>query len=319
MRYRNIIRSCNISRFIKKNYNGYMFGMLENSKVIVDIDNCNKCEACADECQFYNFGSGNLCFDYAMDEYCIECGKCVAVCPENAIKLKIHKEEILKDVPTKEELPSFDSLLKLFQSRRSRRQFEDKPVPKELIEKILNDVGRYSPTGHNQETVFFTVVQDREILKKLSEECTNQVRNLVRTFEDPQARKNLEAAFPPAMIKKIEEVLPSFKRALKRIKQGKEVWRWDAEIIIIHSPKDALTAIKNCALAACHIMLAAETLGLGTCSLGYITYFFNEFKPVGKIVKLPSRHIAAYTLAIGYPKARYYRIPARKPLKVKWF
>jgi len=306
-----------IDLFIKSIY-GEIVVMLENSKVIVDIDSCTTCEACAEECQFYHFDSGVMSFDDAMEEYCIECGKCVAVCPVNAIQLKVHKEEILKDVPTKEELPSFDSLVKLVQSRRSRRQFKNKPVPKELIEKIFNLVGIYSPTGHNQENIFFTVVQDRETLNKLSEECTNQVTNLIKTFQDPQARKTLETAFPPAMIKKIEEVLPSFKRNLKRIKQGKEIWHWDAEIIIIHTPKDALSALENCALAACHIMLAAETLGLGTCSLGYITAFFNQFKPVGKIVKLPSKHVAGYTLAIGYPKARYFRIPARKALKVNW-
>lgn len=293
--------------------------MLENSRVIVDLDSCTKCKACSDECRYYYFESDEMHFEEEMEEFCIECGKCVAVCPVGAIKLKVHEEEIFKQVPTKEELPSFESLVNLIQSRRSRRQFKDKPVPKELIERILNFAARYSPTGHNQENVHFTVVQDREILKKLSDECTKQVSNLIRTFEDPQGRKSLESAFPPALIKKAEEVLPSFKRALKRINEGKEVWHWNAEIIIIHSPKNALSPIENCSLAACHIMLAAETLGLGTCSLGYITSFFNEFKPVGKIVKLPSKHIAGYTLAIGYPKARYYRIPARKPLKVQWF
>ena len=292
--------------------------MLENSKLIIDIENCTYCEACADECSFFIFDSGSMNFAKTMEEECIECGKCVAVCPENVITLKVHKEEILKDAPSREELPSFKSLTNLFQIRRSLRQFEKKPVPKELIEKILNQASKYSPTGHNQENVYFTVVQDQEILKQLSEECTNQVTNLIKTFEDPEGKKALAAAFPPSLIKKIEEVIPAFKNHLKDIKQGKEVWRRDAEIIVIHSPKKALTGNENCALAACHIMLAAETLGLGTCSLGYITYFFNEFKPVGKIVKIPLKHFVGYTLAIGYPKAHYYRIPARKPVKVKW-
>ncbi len=292
--------------------------MLENSKIIVDIDYCTKCEACADECSFFIFDSGTMKFAAAMEEDCIECGKCVALCPENIITLKFHKGEILRDVPSKDQLPSFKSLINLFQTRRSLRQFEKKPVPKELIEDILNQVVRYSPTGHNQENVHFTVVQDQDILKKLSEECTNQVKNLIKTFEDPQRQEALKAAFPPALIKKIEEVIPAFKNHIKDIKQGKEVWHRGAEIIVIHSPKNALTGMENCALAACHIMLAAETLGLGTCSLGYITNFFNEFKPVGKIIKIPLKHFVGYTLAIGYPKAHYYRIPARKPVKVKW-
>ncbi|MFX0038764.1 MAG: nitroreductase family protein [Candidatus Heimdallarchaeota archaeon] len=295
-----------------------MVSVIENSKVIVDEEICNKCGACANECQYYYFDSGNMYFKTEMDEFCIECGKCVAICPVNAIKLKVHKDEILKDIPTKEILPSFDSFVNLVQSRRSRRQFKEISVPKELIENILNSIGRYSPTASNQESVYFTVIQNREILKKLSDECTNQVSNLVRTFEDPQGKKNLEKAFSPNFIKRLEASVPKFKRILKRVKEGVEFWRWGTEIIIIHSPKDSSNTIENCSLAACHIMLAAEALGLGTCSLGYITAFFNQFKQVAKIANIPSKHIVGYTLAIGYPKARYYRIPARKPLKVKW-
>ncbi|MFX0000336.1 MAG: nitroreductase family protein [Candidatus Hodarchaeota archaeon] len=293
--------------------------MLENSKIIVDIDSCTKCNACVDECHYYYFDSGVLCLNDEADEYCIECGKCVAVCPTHAIRLKTHKDKFLRDVPKKEDLPTFESISNLFQTRRSRRQFKDKSVPRELIEKILNVAGRYSATASNQENVYFTVVQDREILKKISNDLNNLVKNLVETFEDPQGRKTLESTFPPKFIKKLEKVIPSFKRRLKRITQGEEVWRWDAEIIIIHSPKDALSLEENCALAAGQIMLAAETLELGTCSLGYITNLFNNFKSIAKIVKIPMKHVVGYTLAIGYPKAHYFRIPTRKPLKVKWF
>ncbi|MFW9825037.1 MAG: nitroreductase family protein [Candidatus Thorarchaeota archaeon] len=293
--------------------------MLENSRVIIDLDSCNKCKACSDECQYYYFESDEMHFDEEMEEFCIECGKCVAVCPVNAIKLRSFEEKVLEDVPDKTHTPSFESLENLFKSRRSRRQFHNKPVPKELIEKILNIAGRYSPTAKNQENVHFTVVQDRELLQKLSEECTNQVTNLIKTFENPEGRKTLETALPPETVKNIEKIIPSFKRALKRINKGLEVWRWNTEIIIIHAPKDSFNPIENCTLAACHIMLAAETLDLGTCSLGYITAFFNEFRQVGKIAKLPLKHIVGYTLAIGYPKAKYFKIPIRKPLNVKWF
>ena len=102
------------------------------------------------------------------------------------------------------------------------------------------------------------------------------------------------------------------------MENGEEVWRWDAELIIIHSPKDAISLVENCTLAAAQIMLAAETLGLGTCSLGYFTQFFNIFRSTAKIIKLPLKHATGYTLAIGYPISHYYRIPARKPLKAKW-
>jgi len=292
--------------------------MLENSKVIINLDDCTKCKACVNECNYYHFDSETLRLADDMDENCIECGKCVAVCPVNAINLKVHSGIQLKDVPAKENLPSFDTLINLFQTRRSRRQFKEKKVQKELIEKILDSAGRYSATGHNEENVYFTVVQNRELLKKLSDECSKQVKNLVEKFEDPQGRESLKSVFSDELMRKVEGVIPSFKRKLILIAKGKEVWRWNAELIIIHSPKASISLIENCTLAACQIMLAAETLGLGTCSLGYITAFFNIYRSVSKIVKIPIKHVVGYTLAIGYPKAHYYRIPARKPLKVKW-
>lgn len=292
--------------------------MLENSKVIVDLDSCNRCKACSNECFYYQFDGDEMYFHEDMDGECIECGKCVAICPANAIRLKRYKEEPLLDVPKKTELPTFESLSNLFRIRRSRRQFKKEKVPNEIIEKILDTAGRYSATGHNEENVYFTVVQDPEILKTLSDECTAQVENLVHKFEDPEGKMSLASVFSEEMMHKIEEVTPSFKRRLQRIKNGEEVWRWDTGIIIIHSPKNSISLIENCTLAAAQIMLAAETLGLGTCSLGYITTFFNQFRSIGKIVKIPTKHKVGYTLAIGYPRARYYRIPARKPLKVTW-
>ncbi len=292
--------------------------MLENSKIIVDIKSCTKCKACVNECNYYDFDSDTLSINDEADEFCIECGKCAAVCPVNAIKLKIHKDEILKDVPTEEYLSSFESLSNLLRIRRSRRQFKDITVPKELIEKILNVAGRYSATAKNEENVYFTIVQDREKLNRLSNEINNQIKEIIETFEDPHKRKTLETSFPPQFVSSLEEIIPFFKRMLKRIERGREEWHWDAEIIIIHSPEASLALKENCSLAACQIMLAAETLGLGTCSLGYMTFFFSILRSIRKIVELPINHIVGYTLAIGYPKAHYYRIPARKPLNAEW-
>ena len=155
-------------------------------------------------------------------------------------------------------------------------------------------------------------------MKKISDEITLQVANIVKKFETEEGRESLRKAFPEDLLKKAEEGIPSFKRKLIRIEQGEEVWRWDAELIILHSSKDAASLIENCTLAAGQIMLAAETLGLGTCSLGYMTAFLNIYKSVSKIAQIPRKHAVGYSLAIGYPVAKYHRIPARKALKVNW-
>ena len=105
---------------------------------------------------------------------------------------------------------------------------------------------------------------------------------------------------------------------IRGIEQGEEFWRWNGNLIIIHASKKTTTLIEDCSLAAAHIMLAAELLGLGTCSLGIATAALNMFENVKQVVNLPKKHIIAYTLAVGFPLVKYYRIPPRQPAKVTW-
>jgi nitroreductase len=232
--------------------------------------------------------------------------------------LKNYPPDKVNKLTESTDLPTFNALSNLFQIRRSRRQFQEKSVPKDLIENILKTAGVYSATGHNEQNVYFTVVQNRDLLKKISDEITLQVANVVKKFETEEGRESLRKAFPEDMFEQAKESIPSFKRKLIRIEQGEEVWRWDAELIILHSPKDAASLIENCTLAAGQIMLAAETLGLGTCSLGYMTAFLNIYRSVSKTSKIPLKHKVGYSLAVGYPVATYHRIPARKRLKANW-
>ena len=114
------------------------------------------------------------------------------------------------------------------------------------------------------------------------------------------------------------ENLPKTKRILERIEQGIDFWCWNGELIVIHGDKTVGGIPTNSALAAAHIMLAAETLGLGTCSLGYLTYFINESQTIRGLIKIPTNHIVGYSLTMGYPDVKYKRIPARKPSRIQW-
>ena len=53
-------------------------------------------------------------------------------------------------------------------TRRSVREYLDMPLSEETIKKII-DAGRYAPTGLNLQPWRFMVVQNKEMLKKLSD------------------------------------------------------------------------------------------------------------------------------------------------------
>ncbi len=58
-------------------------------------------------------------------------------------------------------------MIEFLKTRRSIRCFKKEKVPMEIIEKIL-DVARYAPSAHNSQPWRFIVIDDRDILDKLS-------------------------------------------------------------------------------------------------------------------------------------------------------
>ena len=296
-----------------------MTNIIENSKIKIDVEHCTKCKECVKDCvaDLFYFDHDLLRLVDSFEDFCIECGHCEAVCPVNVILLKFHEEGELERSSLKEGVPTYNSFLNLVLNRRSVRRFKEKAISKDLIEKLLK-VGKYSPTGSNSENVYYNIVQDKAIVVAISKHITSKMTKFVTALEDPQGRRFLKKSMSEEEFNQAVENLPKTKRILKRIEQGIDFWCWNGELIVIHGDKTIGGIPSNSALAAAHIMLAAETLGLGTCSLGYLTYFINESQTIRDLIKIPPNHIVGYSLTMGYPDVKYKRIPARKPSRIKW-
>jgi nitroreductase len=63
----------------------------------------------------------------------------------------------------------FMSLLDVILSRRSIRRYEDKEIPKDVLDKIV-EAGRQSPSAANRQPYHFVIVTDSEIKQELSKE-----------------------------------------------------------------------------------------------------------------------------------------------------
>ena len=58
------------------------------------------------------------------------------------------------------------SLLDLIFSRRSIRRYENKEIPQEVLQQIL-EAGRQAPSAANRQPIRFVIVNDHELLKIL--------------------------------------------------------------------------------------------------------------------------------------------------------
>lgn len=109
---------------------------------------------------------------------CIECGHCIAVCPQLAITLENYPmSEVLEYEKGAFEIDE-DQYLNSLKYRRTIRQFSSKPVETEKNEKII-EAGRYSPTGGNLQNVSYCVVRaDIDRLRNRALNELNKIANL---------------------------------------------------------------------------------------------------------------------------------------------
>ena len=78
------------------------------------------------------------------------------------------KGEKFKKVFEALDVADYDALLGLLKFRRSIRGFKGDPVPREMIEKVL-EAGRWAPSGGNAQPWEFLVVENKETIQQLAE------------------------------------------------------------------------------------------------------------------------------------------------------
>ncbi len=231
-------------------------------------------------------------------EICINCGHCFASCPFNAIKLAgLNSDSTVKLDPAN--LPNPKQVEMFLKGRRSIRLYQDKPVSKDSIEKLL-DIARYAPSGINRQPVNWAVVMGKENIYQLGSLVVKWMENLI-------AEKS-----PMAEALRFERLVLSWKK-------GEDLICRNAPCVVIaYGIKDDPMVPQACTISATYLELAAFGLGFGACWAGYVNIAINTSLEVRKFVGLSSRAYAGGTMMLGYPKYEYSSIPARNPAKIIW-
>ena len=162
--------------------------------------------------------------------------------------------------------------IKTLLSRRSVRSFEDKPVPKDLVNAII-ECGKYAATGGGAQPWHFTVVTNRQWMDDVSK------LNKEIYLQSPVERLRIKAQNP--------EYSDFYKAPMAIIVSG-------------NSPR----AQADCANATQNMAVAAASLGLGSC---YIASFkacadSEAGKALFSQLPLPEGFEPQFALALGYPK-----------------
>ena len=280
-------------------------------KITVDQAKCTGCMRCLDLCYLGNFEANDGKVRGAEGMYCFSCGHCVAVCPTDAISHADFDASAFEPLDESAR-PSYDQLLKFLKMRRSRREFKDQPVPRDVIDKLLLAAVE-APSAINNQSVQYTAVTDRDVLKQISERSARALENMKKMMTNPIGRLIFRAMMRDGY-EDMMEFLPLVDCLLGFQKAGRDMMLYDAPcMILLHAPKSDMMAPGDAIFNAENILLAAETLGLGACVIGFVTEPANRDPEIKRLVQMPKDHKVFCAIALGYPKFKYTHAAPKNP------
>ena len=276
----------------------------------VNPDLCKKCFTCTETCPILIFAKKDKeSIPDILDDnlqFCILCGHCAAICPAGAITHDSFPPGSI--VPVKKEaLPSAEQVIEMLRMRRSIREFKDKPVERDLIERVI-DVARCAPSSHNIQSTEYVVVQERPTLNKIIQLSSAFYENLVEMLQGMAARGG-----------EMPDILPELEGFVDILKTGKDLILCDAPLFIaFHAEESPGFPAENATLALCNATLAGMSFGLGSFYTGFVVMACRADRAIPQLLSLPDNHQVYGGLALGYPKFKYKNWIERRPAKVKW-
>jgi nitroreductase/NAD-dependent dihydropyrimidine dehydrogenase PreA subunit len=268
--------------------------------LIVDESKCKKDGICAAECPTAIIKLKNK-ENYPQlvpggEQACLICGHCVAVCPHGALS---HTQVPIRDCPPikKEFVINEEQAIQFLRSRRSIRFFKDQPVVKEKIQKLI-DIARYAPTGSNAQVLKWQVFTDKDEIKDFSKMTVDWMRSEIQKAPD-----NPRASYLPTIIAAWDFGYDA-------------VLRGAPALVVASAPKEAGSGMVDLTLALSYLELVATTMNLGTCWAGLLQGALLGSSQLKEAVGIPAGHPHHYPMMLGYPQAKYFRLPERKPAKI---
>jgi len=280
----------------------------------LDTKKCTACGLCAEVCGLdviTRNGNGHPTINGAA--YCHACGQCVAICPQNALSIP----GLVGDghAPARTSVLSPSEMEAFLLTKRSCREFKDRPVEKPVIENLIN-VARMAPTSINCQERAFIVVTDAAKIAELRAALTGHVRSTLRLIK--LAAGKLAAPFLSAESQEhMRHLRADFEVALDHIENGDDYIFHNAPCLIFFTGITLDPSGRDHALGAQHyLMLYAETLGLGTCINGYAQ---SAPKILAKHLNVPKAHTIYGAVMLGYRKHTYRKHVYRKPASVVYY
>ena len=184
-----------------------------------------------------------------------------------------------------------NKVLENIKSRRSFRKYKPDQIKDQELEAIL-EAGRFAPSAINQQPWFFTVIQNKKLMDEMSEKTKEALRNSeVERFREYGNNEKYH------------------------------VFYHAPTIVVLSCRSDAHSPLMDISAAIQNMLLAAESLNLGSCWIGLVTgYLFKpDMETWRKKLELPEGYDPVFAVCLGYKNTDVqFNAPERNPNVVNY-
>jgi len=291
------------------------------AQVVIDYDRCDACGLCVAVCKGapLSMMDGVVQVDQAQFFGCIACGQCMAVCPQDCIRVEGRdlSPGDMFPIPQLDFNEAYASLTDLLVRRRSVRNYQDTAVPRETIQQVLDAVST-APMGIPPSDVEVLVFDNQDAVQRFTADVMPYFHKIKWLFSDtmltllrPFLSKENAAMFRGFLA-------PAIRGILEKYASGEDWLTYNAPCAL-YFYTSAYTDPADPVIAATYAMLAADSLGLGSCMLGTIPYCFQYSRKLRHKYQVHNKSQQGLMLILGYPAITYQRGIQRRLGTVRYF
>lgn len=268
-----------------------------NHKVVIDKEKCILCGNCIEVCGSKSLEIIDKKVVLVTPSSCNMCGHCAAICPTDTITAGSESSLPFKIVNFEKDFTEIEELLT---NKRSVREFKDKEIEKNVLEKLIHYAEK-SPSSSNKRKREYIVVTDKNKILEL-ENSVLQKFNSLKKIVNPVLTGGVKI-FNKKMAKNLEGVREDVDRMNRfYAKKDYPIFRGAPALVFILAPTKEVQALDDCVIAQQYMMLYGQSIGLGSCVIGYAQY---AHKSVEKVLNVKKGYSIFAVSTFGYPKYKY--------------
>ena len=161
--------------------------------------------------------------------------------------------------------------------RRAVRNYEERDVPLDIIKEMIKE-STYAPSASNTQGWKFLIVNDRSVMKRISDECKNNLLTRIRNNPNDYA-------------KRYEKLM---------LNEEYNVFYNAPCVVYILGEQKYKNLMVDSAIAAGYFMFAATSRGLGTCWINFAAVIQSK-EMLGEL-GIPEDCQIVAPIILGYPK-----------------